>query len=99
MDSRKGSDDERRENEDEDAEGSLQTLGLAPYQFEPVAPANKSSPSDRSDEDDEGHVWRLNSTNRYGVTVSSTEIILLTHCFVHVANSCAFGFRSIIYYM
>ena len=87
MDRRKGSDDERRENEDKDAEGLLQTLGLAPYQFEPVAPANESSLSDRSDEDDDGHVWRLNSTNRYDVTVSSTEIILLTHCFVHVANS------------
>ena len=99
MDSRKESHDERRENEDEDTEGSLQTLGLAPYQFEPVVPANESSPSDRSDEDDKGHVWRLNSTNRYDVTVSSTEIILLTPCFVHVANSyehCAFGFCLII---
>ena len=56
MDSRKGSDDERRENEDEDVEGSLQTLGLAPYQFEPVAPANESSLSNRLDEDDEREV-------------------------------------------
>ena len=87
MNSREGSDDERRENEDEDTKGSLQMLGLAPYQFEPVAPANESSLSDSSDEDDEGHVWRLNNTNRYDVTVSNTEIILLTHCFVHVANS------------
>ena len=51
LDSREGS-DERRENEDEDTEGLLQTLGMAPYQFEPVAPANKSSLSDRTDEDD-----------------------------------------------
>ena len=76
LDSREGSDDDRRENEDKDTEVSLQTLGMAPYLFEPVAPANEYSPSDRSDEDDEGPVWRLNNTNWY-VTVSSTEIILL----------------------
>ena len=43
-----GSDDESKENEDEDMEGSLQTLGMAPYQFELVAPVNESLPSDRS---------------------------------------------------
>ena len=44
--SREGSDDESKENED--MEGSLQTLGIAPYQFEPVAPMNESLPSNHS---------------------------------------------------
>ena len=43
-----GSDDEGKENEDKDTEGSLQTLGMAPYQFEPVASVNESSASDCS---------------------------------------------------
>ena len=57
LDSRVGSNDERRESEDEediDQEGSSATLGIAPYQFEPIVPAsvpaNISSLSDGSNE-------------------------------------------------
>ena len=86
----KESNDERRQSEDEeDTEGSSATLGIAPYQFEPVlpvsAPANES-PSDGSDENDEGPVWRLNNTNSY-VIASSTEIVLLMNRFSRTVNN------------
>ena len=74
-DSRDESDDDIRENEDEEVtEGSSETLGIAPYQFEPLMSVDESdddgsddgsSDDSSSDGGDDGPVRRLNNTNWY----------------------------------
>ena len=50
-------------DDEEDMLGVADSMGTSPYQFEPYATVDDSAVDRDSDEDDEGPVWRLNSTN------------------------------------
>ena len=70
LDSREDDEDVSTDPEnEEDIQSGPESMGMAPYQFEPVTTVDDSGTDSSSDEDDEGPVWRLSNTDWYVVAV------------------------------